>query len=259
MTCPVGFDASTCQPNTALVRIFHDVELQKESGFVRDESVKHESHHLDCTFMLRLKFYAVRQRCLFLRQARRWDSGAPRFLQAVNQSSGIKVTTPSGATYKSSVSNIVHSRIYPSIDRGKIEFTPKRMWHSGKLESGWATVFLDFPKPVTLDRIDIYSQHSGTSHAVVAAKVFTEDGKPELQCDETGLEPFASLSFDSVQSKKWKLDLKAGKKRMVVVRGLRFFNGAREMYPQLVPASAEQRLRPLDWSQVSTQSWLVTN
>jgi len=161
-------------------------------------------------------------------------------MKIVNQSTGIKVSTPSGEAYKSSVSNIVHSRIYPSIDRGKVEFKSNKMWHSEKLESGWATVFLDFPKPVALDRIDVYSQHSGYAHAVVAAKVFTEDGKSEMQCDESGLEPFASLSFNSVESKKWKLELKAGKKRMVVLRGLRFFNGEREMYPQLVPASAER-------------------
>lgn len=159
-------------------------------------------------------------------------------MKIVNQPTGVKVTTPSGETYKSKVSNIVHGRIPPSVDRGEVDFQASRMWHSDKLETGWATVFLDFPKPVTLDRIDIYSQHSGYAHAVVAAKVFTEDGKSELQCDETGLEPHASLSFNSVKSKKWRLELKSGKKRTVVVRGLRFFNGPREMYPQLIPAYA---------------------
>lgn len=162
-------------------------------------------------------------------------------LKIPNQSNGIKVSTDGGETYNSSVSNIVHGRIYPSIDRGKTEFNSKRMWHSDKLESGWASVDLDFPKPVTLDRIEIYSQHSGYAHLVSAAKVFTiADDKIELRCEKSGLASHASLSFESVEAKKWKLELQAGKSKAVVVRGLRFFNGESELYPQLVPASEEK-------------------
>ena len=162
-------------------------------------------------------------------------------LKIPNQSSGIKVSTNSGETYNSSVGNIVQGRIYPSIDRGKIEFKSKRMWHSAKLETGWASVDLDFPKSVTLDRIEIYSQHSGYAHIVSAAKVFTMiDDKVKLRCEKSGLESLASLSFESVEAKKWRLELQAGKSKEVVVRGLRFFLGERELYPQLVPASEEK-------------------
>ena len=79
--------------------------------------------------------------------------------------------------------------------------------------------------------MEVYSQHSGKAHQVVAAKVFTEDSEPELQCDEKDLKPVASLGFKPVESKNWKLELQAGKSKRVVVRGLRFFNGARELFP----------------------------
>ena len=162
-------------------------------------------------------------------------------LKIPNRLQGIAVSTDSGEAYKSSVSNIVQGRIYPSIDRGEIEFKSKKMWHSDKLKSGWATVELEFPKLVTLDRIEIYSQHSGTAHPVVAAKVFavTEDGQSKLQCNKKDLEPVASLAFNATESEKWKLELRAGKSKRVVVRGLRFFNGARELFPPRVPPSQE--------------------
>ena len=162
-------------------------------------------------------------------------------LKIPNRLQKIEVSTDSGEAYKSSVSNIVQGRIYPSIDRGKIEFKSKNMWHSDKLETGWATVELAFPKLVSIDRIQIYSQHSGKAHPVVGAKVFTltEDGKSELRCDQKVLKPIDSLAFAAAESRNWKLELKAGKSKCVVVRGLRFFNGSRELFPQLVPASQE--------------------
>ena len=153
--------------------------------------------------------------------------------KTANESGAIKVSTNAGEALGSSVSNIVQGRIPPNIERERATYNPRHMWHSDKLQSGWATIELEFPKRVTLDKIEIYSQHSGKSHAVVAAKVFTVTGnKSMLRSEVEDLQPDGSLSFKSVESKKWKLKLQAGKSKKVVVRGLRFFHGERELYPQ---------------------------
>ncbi len=156
------------------------------------------------------------------------------------QSGTIKVSTDGGEAFRSSVNNIVQGRIPRSSRQDKLSFDPNNMWHSDKLESGWATVELEFPERVTLDKIQIYSQHTGKNHLVVAARVFTVQGsKSKLLVEADGLKQFDSLRFKSAKSKKWKLELQAGKSKKVVVRGLRFFDSNRELYPPLEFPSTE--------------------
>ena len=153
----------------------------------------------------------------------------------------VLVGTDDGSTYGSSIRNIVHSRIRPSIDRGKIEFDKKTMWHSAKLTNGFAIIRLIFPTPVTLDRIKVYSQHSGKHHGITGASVSamvsgkaTEVAKVKTDSAE------AELSFFPTKAIKWEVKCLAGDSQMIVLRGLRFFHGEQELYPQLVPAEAEE-------------------
>lgn len=145
----------------------------------------------------------------------------------------IRVTTNSGEAFRSSVSNIVQGRIPRSSLRDRLSFDPDNMWHSAPLKNGWATIELDFPQPVTLDRIQIYSQHTGKNHPVIAAKVYSVAGRQtKLLCEPDGLKQEDWLRFQSTTSKKWKLELQAGATNKIVVRGLRFFDRKRERYPQ---------------------------
>ena len=94
----------------------------------------------------------------------------------------VKVETSDGERFGSSVSNIVHSRIIPSVDRGKNEFGKRTMWQSERQKDGIVTVSLTFPVPTALDRIMVYSQHSGKAHGVTGVTVSTVDegdGKDE--------------------------------------------------------------------------------
>lgn len=144
----------------------------------------------------------------------------------------IKVSTDSGQAFRSSIDNIVQGRILPSDIQDKLAFDSETMWHSNLLESGWATVELEFPEQITLNKIQIYSQHTGKNHLVIAAKVYAVNGnQSKLLCNADGLKQFDSLAFTSTSSKKWKLELQAGKSKKVVLRGLRFFNGKQELYP----------------------------
>ncbi|MFK7768179.1 MAG: hypothetical protein AB8B55_13225 [Mariniblastus sp.] len=152
----------------------------------------------------------------------------------------IKVSTDSGEAFKSSINNIVQGKIPRSRIQDKLSFDPGNMWHSDKLESGWATIELEFPERVTLDKIQIYSQHTGKNHLVVAAKVFTVAGREsKLLVEAEGLKQDDSLRFPSAESKKWKLKLQAGKSKKVVIRGLRFFDSERELYPPTELPSAK--------------------
>ena len=154
----------------------------------------------------------------------------------------IEVETSSGETFSSSVKNIVHMRIKPSIDRGEIEFDSKSMWHSAKQKDRVSSVKLKFPQAIELNRIKVYSQHSGKSHEVTSVKVSTI-GK-ESETTEIGMSdvdfPDGEIAFDKTESQLWKLDFTAGKSGSVVIRGLRFFNGEQEFYPPLVPYHGER-------------------
>ena len=153
----------------------------------------------------------------------------------------IQVETPDGEQHRSSVRNIVHSRILRSV-RGKNEYHDNSMWHSAKQKDGVASVYLTFPKPTTLNRIGIYSQHSGKAHWVDGVIISTvdADGKTTVFANATIDRADAEVTFKQATSKRWKLDFVAGKSQFVVLRGLRFFDGEQELYAPLVPYEFER-------------------
>jgi len=154
----------------------------------------------------------------------------------------IEVETSSGETYSSSVQSIVHLRIKPSIDRGEVEFDHKSMWHSAKQDDRIASVTLKFPIPIELDRIKVYSQHSGKSHEANGVTVSSVgEGAEVTEIGTSAIDfPDGEITFSKTKAQHWKLDFQAGKSRAVVIRGLRFFNGDQEFYPPLVPYHAER-------------------
>lgn len=158
-----------------------------------------------------------------------------------DQSNGIKVTTKSGETYGSSVMNVVHNRIRPSVDTGKVTFDPKSMWQSDKLNTNCASLTIEFPTSVELDSIVIYSQHSGKYHAVAEAKLFCQTATEERKL--CAAKNFGSsegrLEFDTTSAQRWTLELYPDSSKAVVVRGLRFFRDGRELFSPLIPVEHE--------------------
>jgi len=153
----------------------------------------------------------------------------------------VQVKTSDGEAKNSSVQNIVHSRIRPSVKGGKFAFDRKSMWLSTPQDDGVASVQLTFPMQVDLNRIKIYSQHSGKHHGVAGVRVSTVDTSKEttLVVKSKIRTPDGEIKFKSVKSKKWKIEFQAGQSKKVVIRGLRFFNGDQEMFPPSVPCEAE--------------------
>ena len=116
------------------------------------------------------------------------------------------------------------------------------MWHSASQENHIASLKLNFPMPITLDRIKIYSQHSGKHHAVKGVKVSTIDESEKLTeiVDSNVAAPDGEIRFEPSTSQKWELSFRAGRSKTVVIRGLRFFLGDQEFFPPLAPCDAER-------------------
>ena len=154
----------------------------------------------------------------------------------------VQVKTIDGETQKGSVDNIVHSRIKPSMDHGKIEFDPKTMWLSAPQDDGVASVQLTFPMEVALDRIKVYSQHSGKHSGITGVRVstFNKTNEPTAVAASKIEDPDGEINFEQATSQKWKIDFRSGKSKKVAIRGLRFYNGEKEMFPPSAPYEAER-------------------
>lgn len=149
-----------------------------------------------------------------------------------------KVTTDAGEASRSQVMNIVTGWIKPSAGPG-ITYDAKNMWHSEKLENQPATIDVEFPFAIQLSAIAIHSQHSGRDHEVVAAQIgCSVDAGLQVLTDQPITDVDAIVRFPSTKSKTWRLRLEPGKSRILVIRGIRFFDQDREVLPHLVPQLA---------------------
>jgi hypothetical protein len=154
---------------------------------------------------------------------------------------GVLVSTPSGETFGSSVGNIVQGRIDPSVKTGSVTYRGDRMWTSGKTTTGWVTVLVSFPYSVELTGIRIHSQHSGLYHAVEQARILVKrvDGSYGTIADSPINAIDERIQFDRTKGDVWKLEMRAGPTGYVVIRGLQFYSGIREIFPPLVPVTED--------------------
>lgn len=144
----------------------------------------------------------------------------------------IEVTTTSGSLYGSRPDNVVRGAIAPS-PGPEISFDQNRMWHSDSVNAGWVELDLTFPVPVTLTGIRVHSGHSGRYHLARRARVATLDADPPRDLADAPLAGMdAMVAFAGTTSRRWRVALMAGPRRMVVVRGLRFLNGSEEILPR---------------------------
>jgi len=146
-------------------------------------------------------------------------------------------TTPSGEACGSSLSRMLQGEIKPNqVTSAPSTFDPKTMWHSEKAPSGWVSCDLTFPLPVTLTRVAIYSQHGGRYHRAHQVRV---SAKSKIGFHHVGSTILPSsdsaVQFPATKAQVWRLELQAGPSGMVVLRGLRFFHGQKEVLPRPVP------------------------
>jgi len=147
------------------------------------------------------------------------------------------VTTTSGETLGSKVSNVVGNEIKPS--KGpEVTYDAGTMWHSAEAETGWVSLDIAFPFPVTLTKLGIYTEHSGQYHPANRARIqIQKEGADEFrdiaEDDLDGVN--AMLALPETRGKAWRVHLRAGPSKVVVVRGLRFFSPKDEIFPPAVP------------------------
>ncbi len=168
-----------------------------------------------------------------------WDSSAadtalPRLRQYGPMNipghpvAAIDVTTPSGSLYGSLPASTVRGEIPPSPGPA-ISFDAATMWHSDSTGGAWVSLELAFPVALELTRIRIATGHSGGYHAALRARVTTlDDGREIADAPLAGMED--AVAFAPARARRWRVELLAGPRHMVVVRGLRFFDGTTELF-----------------------------
>ncbi|GMR12865.1 MAG: hypothetical protein BMS9Abin29_1059 [Gemmatimonadota bacterium] len=146
----------------------------------------------------------------------------------------LEVSTPSGETFLSSAENSVIGVIRPSAGPG-ITYDQTSMWTSDVTGDGWATLDVTFPITVGLSRLGVHSQHSGLYHAARSVKVATVIDGVETEVARRDLaSPDSYVEFPRNLSRSWRFRFLTGQTRMVVIRGLEFFDGEDEVFPPLI-------------------------
>jgi hypothetical protein len=151
----------------------------------------------------------------------------------------IEVTTPSGSTFASKPINIVQRDIRPSKGPG-VTYDAARMWQSDVASSGWVSLDVTFPVAVTLTKIGIYTQHSGQYHAAQRVRIQVESEGEFRDVVEQDLENVdAAVPMPATRGQRWRIHLRAGESKMVVVRGLRFSAASGGIFPPAVPYASQ--------------------
>lgn len=146
----------------------------------------------------------------------------------------LAAVTPSGETFRSSVENSVIGVIRPSAGPG-VTYDQTSMWTSDVTEDGWATLDVTFPIPVGLTGLGVHSQHSGLYHAALAVQVATVLDGVEAEVARRNLASTDSyVEFPRHLSRFWRFRFLTGRTRMVVIRGLEFFDGEDAVFPPLI-------------------------
>lgn len=157
-----------------------------------------------------------------------------------------RVTTNGGEDLGSKVANVVQQEIQPSAGPG-ITYNPQTMWHSKPLPNGEANLEITFPFPVQLTGIAIHSQHSGIDHHVTAMRLETADSsKRVVAARQAVTEVDERITFPAQTATRWSLTLTASATRILVIRGLQFFDGEQELFSHMVPDAADGPIRMPD-------------
>lgn len=146
----------------------------------------------------------------------------------------IKVTSNAGDGYGSSIANCVSTIIQPSKGPG-VTYDAQTMWHSTQTK-GLIDIVLEFPVTVTLDSISVHSQHSGLAHIAKGITIETIDHDVFRKIiAEDIISPDQIVTFSPATSKKWRLRFKTTHSEVLVIRGLQFYCGNKQIFAPPVP------------------------
>jgi hypothetical protein len=142
--------------------------------------------------------------------------------------------TASGEAFGSKIQNLVAIQRTIRSSLPDIGWDPATMWHSDKVNDlGWVSLEVAFPEPLQLDKLIVFSGHSGTLHQAkqMQVQVMQGDGSYKLIHQQPVKIDVQIVNFAPQVAQVWKLAFQGAPDGFVVLRGLRFFHGLRELYP----------------------------
>jgi hypothetical protein len=141
----------------------------------------------------------------------------------------VRLSSPCPDEFDSKVANFVQKKILPNRGPG-VNYDPTCMWNTSPDTSGWITVNATFPRPIALDQLVVYSEHSGQYNRLAAMKVAVgRDGNKELASETVSTDEF-HIKFPRTESQEWKFSFRPGASGKVTFRGMRFFDGKQEWF-----------------------------
>ena len=141
----------------------------------------------------------------------------------------IQAETQAGETYDSRVSNIFKGPLVENTGPC-CKFSGTSMWHSGALNPNDAALTVKFPLPISINRILVHSQHSGNYHMAEGVSTRLYLGEKQVsEYNERIHYPDKELLFPVQLVDKVEFIFKPGESKMIVIRGIRFFNGIEEL------------------------------
>lgn len=148
----------------------------------------------------------------------------------------IKFSTTSGEEGGTKAAN-VHTYLKQNRKaREDIGLVVNNMWMSGKVETGWIDLQLEFPIAVRMNRIRVHSQCGGGNHPVTGIRVeANRRGFVEVARREEPLGDEEDISFKEIKAKQWRLHFLPGDSKQVVIRGLAFYSSQGEFFCQKYP------------------------
>ncbi|MTB52096.1 M66 family metalloprotease [Lewinella sp. W8] len=162
--------------------------------------------------------------------------------RSINQGSMnlFRCYTTSKETHGSSITNLDdhYSSRRIAANNAATGFRADTMWHSGPAnELGWVSFEVTFALPVLLNRIQVYTEHSGQHHAAAAMQLEYLNAANTFEVLGQEAIPGANwaISFSPQQTHRWKIALRAGGSGRVVVRGIRFFLNEEEVFAPVTP------------------------
>jgi hypothetical protein len=155
---------------------------------------------------------------------------------------GPTFSTPSGEVSGSHVENINKREILPSTGPG-VTYQQQFMWASDKQADRRVVLNLDFPGEVSLTRLIVHSGHSGKYNRAERVRVEILGGdRPKLIAEKSLASADASVEFDAVKARHWRLTFLAGQSGKVCLRGLQYFNNAQQLFPPPIPYNWRNRI-----------------
>jgi hypothetical protein len=152
------------------------------------------------------------------------------------------VTTSSGETYSSRVGHVVGPAITPNTAAAGYDATT--MWHSGNTFA-WVSVQVTFAYPVTLNSLDVHSQHSGRYHVAAQTQVNYLDTNINtfVNLKRKATAPDDNVSFNQTKAATWRIDFLPAD-GWVTIRGLRFHTPVANAFYAGYPANPDALLFP---------------